>query len=139
MKRGPSPAAAPASASTMDSIYLDNSATTPLLPEVWEAMQAYAYDHYGNPSSSHRAGRQARQALEDAREQIAYLLESRSDEVIFASGTTEANNLALFGLCGDPPAHIAISAIEHPCVSEPARELARRGFALSTLPVNECG
>ncbi|MBI3408880.1 MAG: cysteine desulfurase [Planctomycetes bacterium] len=123
----------------MDLIYLDNSASTPMLPEVWEAMRRCLLDRFGNPASSHRAGRQARQAIEDAREQIANLLEARPDEVIFTSGATEANNLALFGLCGDLGGQIAISSIEHPCVTEPARALARRGFTLSTLPVDEWG
>src|SRR5436190_13713924 len=123
----------------MDSIYLDNNATTPLLPAVWEAMRPFLTDVYGNPASAHRVGRRARQALEDAREKLAALLDAHADEVLFTSGATEANNLALFGLAGDPPGHLVVSAVEHPSVTEPAQELARRGFALSRLPVTADG
>lgn len=123
----------------MDLLYLDNNASTPLLPAAWEAMRPYFFECSGNPASSHRAGRLARQALEDARERIAHCLDARPDEVLFTSGATEANNLALFGLCGDAPGHIVASPIEHPCVSEPIAELNRRGFTLSTLPVNSQG
>src|SRR5437870_1487328 len=87
----------------MAGIYLDHSASTPLVPEVWEAMRPYFLDHAGNPASSHAFGRRARRGLEDAREQIAHLLDARSDEVIFTSGATEANNLALFGLVAPAP------------------------------------
>src|SRR5436305_617818 len=72
-------------------------AASPLLPEVWEAMRPFCFERAGNPASSHRAGRLARQALEDAREQSASLLDARPDEVLFTSGATEANNLAIFG------------------------------------------
>ncbi len=115
-------------------IYLDFNATTPVLPEVWQAMQPYFTDTFGNPASAHSAGRKARQALEDAREQIASLLGAFPDEVIFTSGATEANNLALFGLAGDPPAQILSSSIEHPCVMEPLHQLAARGFDIHWLP-----
>jgi cysteine sulfinate desulfinase/cysteine desulfurase-like protein len=73
-------------------IYLDHSATTPMLPEVWEAMQPYAFETYGNPASAHQAGRHARRAQEDARERTAALLGAQPDEIIFTSGATEANN-----------------------------------------------
>ena len=123
----------------MDLIYLDNNATTPLLPAVWEAMRPFALEAYGNPASAHRAGRRARQGLEDAREQTAALLGAYPDEVVFTSGATEANNLALFGLCGDPPAHLLASPIEHPSVAEPLRQLAASGFTLDWLPVDSQG
>src|SRR5438046_7622794 len=100
-------------------IYLDNSASTPVLPEVWEAMRPYRLEP-GNPASSHAFGRRARRGLEDARERIAELLEAQPDEVLFTSGATEANNLALFGLAGPAPGSIVTSPIEHPCVLEPA-------------------
>src|SRR5579885_3213104 len=87
----------------MDLIYLDNNATTPTLPAVWEAMRPYLADAYGNPASAHHAGRRARQYLEDARERVAALLGADPDEVIFTSGATEANNLAIFGLVDFPP------------------------------------
>lgn len=129
----------------MLSIYLDNNATTPLVPEVWEAMQPFFMDIPGNPASSHSFGRKARQALETAREQTATLLGASADEVIFTSGATEANNLAILGLVGEPPAssrrsgHLLISSIEHPCITEPAQQLAQAGFTVEYLPVNSTG
>ena len=123
----------------MDLIYLDNNATTPLLPAVWDAMRPFAVEAYGNPASAHRAGRRARQGLEDAREHVAALLGARPDEVVFTSGATEANNLALFGLCGEPPARLLASPVEHPSVAEPLRQLAAAGFALDELPVDAEG
>jgi len=123
----------------MDTIYLDNSATTPLLAAVWEAMRPFGTDVYGNPASAHGAGRRARQALEDARELTAAVLGAHPDEVVFTSGATEANNLALFGLAGDAPGHLVTSAVEHPSVSEPVRQLAALGFAVDRLPVDPAG
>jgi cysteine desulfurase len=120
-------------------LYLDHAATTPMLPEAWEAMRPFAAENFGNPSSAHTSGRKARQALEDARERIADCLHASPDEVIFTSGATEANNLALFGLAGSPPGHILASPIEHPCVMEPLRQLAARGFDVEYLPVNADG
>src|SRR5262245_9870214 len=98
----------------MARIYLDNAATTPVLPEVAEAMRPFTDEVFGNPASAHAEGRRARRALEDAREQVAALLDAHPDEVVFTSGATEANNLALFGLCGEPPGHLAAAAVEHP-------------------------
>src|SRR6516165_3491112 len=123
----------------MDCIYLDNNATTPLLPAVWDAMRPYLVEVFGNPASAHSVGRRARRALEDARESVAAYLGAHADEVIFTSGATEANNLALFGLAGDPPAHLISSPIEHPSVAEPLRQLARAGFACDYLPVDRIG
>ena len=123
----------------MDLIYLDNNATTPLLPAVWEAMRPFAVESYGNPASAHAAGRRARRGLEDAREQIAALLGAHPDEVLFTAGATEANNLALFGLSGDPPARLMASPVEHPSVVEPLRQLAASGFALEWLRVDGRG
>jgi cysteine desulfurase len=123
----------------MDPIYLDNNATTPLVPAVWEAMRPLLTDVYGNPASAHRAGRRARQALEDAREQTAALLGAHADEVLFTSGATEANNLALFGLTGDPPGHLVSTPIEHPSVLEPLQRLAERGYTIDWLPVDAAG
>ncbi|HKB04709.1 MAG TPA: cysteine desulfurase family protein [Gemmataceae bacterium] len=120
-------------------IYLDHAATTPVLPEAWEAMRPFADEHFGNPASAHAAGRKARQALEDARERIASLLGAMAGEVIFTSGATEANNLAIFGLAGSPPGHILASPIEHPCITEPLRQLAARGFEVEWLPVGQDG
>jgi cysteine desulfurase len=123
----------------MDPIYLDNNATTPLLPAVWEAMRPFLTTIYGNPASAHAAGRRARQALEDARERTAALLAAHPDEVVYTSGATEANNLALFGLAGEAPGHLLTSPIEHPSVAEPIEQLARRGFAVDRLPVDPEG
>jgi cysteine desulfurase len=121
----------------MHGMYLDANATTPLLPEAWEAMQA-ALRVCGNPSSAHAAGRKARQLLEDSREMIADLLGAAADEVIFTSGATEANNLALFGLAGDAR-HIIASPIEHPCVIEPLKQLEAHGTIIDWLPVSHEG
>ena len=120
-------------------IYLDHNATAPVLPEVRQAMLPLLTESFGNPSSAHSVGRKARQALEDAREQVAALLGAFPDEVIFTSGATEANNLALFGLAGEEPAHILASPIEHPCVIEPLKQLAAKGFEVEWLPVAETG
>jgi cysteine desulfurase len=123
----------------METIYLDNNATTPVLPEVWEAMRPYFTDDYGNPASSHAAGRRARRALEDARERTAALLGALPEEVVFTSGATEANNLALFGLAGSPPGHLLLSAVEHPCVTEPMDRRAKTGFTVERIPVDAQG
>jgi cysteine desulfurase len=122
----------------MAPIYLDHNATTPLLPEAWEAMRPVLAGAFGNPSSAHHAGRQARQHLEDARERVAGLLGAHPDEVIFTSGATEANNLAIFGLATEP-GHLLAAAIEHPCVVEPLRQLAGCGFEPDWLPVTRRG
>jgi cysteine desulfurase len=123
----------------MDCIYLDNNATTPTHPSVWEAMGRHLTGTSGNPASAHQVGRRARRALEDAREHTAALLNAHPDEVVFTSGATEGNNLALFGLCGDPPAHLLASPIEHPSVTEPLRQLARAGFTVDYLSVDGAG
>src|SRR4051812_23840247 len=120
-------------------LYLDHAATTPTLPEAWEAMRPFAAEQFGNPASAHAAGRQARQALEDARERVARCLGASPDEVVFTSGATEANNLAIFGLAGSPPGHVLASPIEHPCVTEPLKQLAARGFEVEYLPVDSSG
>lgn len=119
-------------------IYLDANATTPLLPAVAEAMAPY-WSAAGNPASAHAGGRQARRALEDAREQVASLLGAHPDEVIFTSGATEANNLAVFGLAGSPPGRVVASPIEHPSVAEPLRQLATAGFDVAYLPISADG
>jgi cysteine desulfurase len=123
----------------MDQIYLDNNATTPMLPAVWEAMRPYGTDVYGNPASAHRAGRKARQALEEARERTAAILGAFPNEVIFTSGGTEANNLAIFGLAADPPGHLITSPIEHPSAAEPILQLEKLGFRVDRLPVDHEG
>jgi cysteine desulfurase len=123
----------------VDCLYLDNNSTTALCPAADQAMRRYLDQGYGNPASAHAAGRQARRALEGARERTAALLGARPDEVVFTSGATEANNLALFGLCGEPPGHLLASPVEHPSVLEPLRHLAAIGFTLDLLPVGGQG
>lgn len=124
----------------MNAIYLDNNATSPMLPAVWEAMLPYLCEQPGNPASSHSFGRAARRALEDARERIAGLLDASPSEVVFTSGATEANNLAIFGLLfGVAPGAIASCLIEHPCVVEPIRRHVEQGFSLHSLPVSRHG
>lgn len=122
----------------MHPIDLDRNATTPLLPEVAEALRAAPQ---GNPASAHALGRKARHALESARESIAALLGAHPDEVIFTSGATEANNLAVLGQ--SPPTaavgRLLASPLEHPCVVEPLKQLAARGFDLDWLPVSGRG
>ena len=123
----------------MNQIYLDFNATTPLAPAVAEAMLPFGMEHFGNPASAHWAGRKARQALEDSRETVARILDADPDEVIFTSGATEANNLALFGLVGSQPGPILASPVEHPSVAEPLARLAARGFPTQALPVADSG
>jgi cysteine desulfurase len=120
-------------------IYLDSNATTSLLPAAREAMGPFLAGAFGNPASAHAVGRRARRALEDARERLAQLLDAFPDEVIFTSGATEANNLALFGLVGEPPGQLLASPVEHPSVSEPLRQLAASGYTLDLLPVDARG
>jgi cysteine desulfurase len=120
----------------MTSIYLDNNASTPMLPAVWDAMRPFLAESAGNPASTHHAGRRARQALETARELTAANLGAEPEEVVFASGATEANNLAIFGMAGRPPGRLIGSAIEHPCVIEPLHQLRDRGFGFEFLCVD---
>jgi cysteine desulfurase len=121
----------------MHAINLDANASTPVLEAVWDAMQPHLTG--ANAASSHQAGRRARQALEDARERTAALLHAFADEIIFTSGATEANNLALFGLAGQTPGRVIASPIEHPCVNEPLQQLKRRGFEIELLGVDASG
>lgn len=128
-----------------DSIYLDNNATTPLLPEVADAMREAALRFPANPASQHRAGQAARRVLEEARERIALLLGAKTsgmdaDRLIFTSGGTEANNLAILGLlAAQPPGHFVTSAIEHPSLLGPAAELERRGWQVARVTADESG
>lgn len=127
---------------TDDLIYLDYNATTPVLPEVVAAMTPYWSEMYGNPSSSHRPGRMAREALDKARAEVAALLGVTPDWVIFTGGATEANNLALLGAARSQPAgkrHLIVSSIEHSAVMEPAKALQREGWELSVAPVDQHG
>jgi cysteine desulfurase len=118
-------------------IYLDHNATTPIDERVLAAMLPYLKSFYGNPSSLYRHGRIVHTAIERAREQVAALAGSLPSQVIFTSGATEANNLALATLA--PGAKIAISAIEHPSVAEPALQLKNKGRDLAIIPVDHNG
>lgn len=122
-------------------IYLDYNATTPLAEEVIDAMRPYLESHFGNPSSAHPYGQIARQAVDKARAQVAALINATPEEVIFTSGGTEANNLALLGLARRQPTRkqIIISAIEHPAITEVCDALANEGFTILRLPVDATG
>ncbi|MFO0935068.1 MAG: cysteine desulfurase family protein [Gemmataceae bacterium] len=123
----------------MTVIDLDANATTPMCPEAWDAMRPIMLEASGNASSAHSRGRQARRFLDEARETVAHCLDAHPDDVVFTSGATEANNLALFGLAGDPPGHLITTAIEHPCVIEPVRAWESRGGSVSRVKVSEQG
>lgn len=123
-------------------IYLDYNATTPIDKEVAEAMLPFIYENYGNPSSSHQLGRKAKRTVEEAREQIAELLNCSTNEIIFTSGGSEANNTVIKGVAhtyrykGD---HIITSQIEHPAILNPCKYLEQLGYKISYLPVDEYG
>lgn len=127
----------------MERIYLDNSATTPLDPAVLEAMMPYLTTDFGNASSIHTFGQKAKMAVDRARHQVAALLNAtRPNEIIFTSGGTESNNLAIRGLVEANSRHgnhIILSAIEHPAVDSVCEELQKKGVELSVLPVYENG
>src|SRR5512140_1752040 len=147
----------------MDRLYFDHNATTPVAPEVLEAMLPYLTGTYGNPSSIHHFGQQARAAMETARVQVAKLLNCRANEVVFTSGGTEADNLAILGSVraaaprGDgeqpgPPAwpapakpeawsrkHVITTSIEHHAVLHACAALEKEGVEVTTLPVGSDG
>jgi cysteine desulfurase len=123
---------------------MDANATTPLLPEVFEAMRPYLMANFGNASSIHHYGQQARMAVEAAREQVALALGARASEVVFTSGATESDNLALFGIVGKvldagERAHLITTSIEHHAVLHASEALERRGAAVTFLPVSARG
>jgi len=121
------------------SVYLDHAATTPLGAEARAAMEPYLSERFGNASEPHAYGREARVALEAARATLAELLDAEPGHVVLTSGGSEADNQAVFGLAGAGPGRIVVSAIEHPAVREPARELERRGFEVAWAPVDGDG
>ena len=126
----------------MSAIYLDYAATTPVDPGVIEAMLPYFRDTFGNPSSIHSFGQQARSAVEDAREKVASFLGAKPAEIIFTSGGTESNNFAIKGIAWanrKKGNHIITSAIEHHAVMEPCHFLEREGFEVTFLPVDSQG
>ncbi len=112
----------------MRRIYMDANATTPLLPEVFEAMRPFWMEHYGNASSIHQQGQHARGAVEQARTSVARFLHCLNSEIVFTSGGTESDNLALFGVLSNEtePAHLITTTIEHHAVLNAAESLAKR-------------
>jgi cysteine desulfurase len=122
----------------MRCVYLDNNATTPVLPEVYEAMRPYFDERFGNASSIHSYGQATRAAVESARESLAALLGCRASEIVFTSGGTEADNLAVAGLvtAGD---HVITSSVEHHAVVHACKHLAATGFDVTILPVDGRG
>ncbi len=127
----------------MNKIYFDHSATTPVLPEVAEAMAEFLVDNYGNPSSVYETGQAAKRALQEARESIATVLGAADPkEIIFTAGGSEADNLAIKGVAdakrkrGD---HIVTSTIEHPAVIEPLKHLEKSGFRVTYVPADHQG
>lgn len=122
-------------------IYLDHNASTPVLPEVRDAMLPYLGEFFGNPSSHHVYGQNMKVAVERAREQVASLIDCAPREVYFTSGGTEANNLAVQGLAAANPErrHIVTSVIEHPATLAPCDRLEREGYRVDMLPVDDTG
>ena len=122
----------------MRRVYFDNSATTPVLPEVFEAMRPYFGEQFGNASSIHHHGQETRGAVERARESVARLLGCRASEVVFTSGGTEADNLAIFGITQEGD-HVITSTVEHHAVLNACKELEAEGFEVTYLPVDGRG
>lgn len=123
-------------------VYLDYNATTPIDPAVAEAMMPFIHNHFGNPSSSHLFGTEAKRAVEKARKQVAEMLGCGVDEIIFTSGGSESNNFAIRGSAfanRNKGNHIITSSVEHPAVSEVCSFLERNGFKVTYLPVDEYG
>ncbi len=116
----------------MRRVYMDANATTPLLPEVVQAMHPYWIDHFGNASSIHQPGQTARRAVDEARERLAEFLACHAAEIVFNSGGTEGNNTALFGLLR-PGDHLITTAIEHSAILTPAERLAARGVQVTRV------
>ena len=126
----------------MKRIYLDNAATTPVHPEVVRVMLPYLNEVFGNPSSIHSCGLEARTTIEEARNKIAALVGARAEEIVFTSGGTEADNLAIKGIAlGNETKgnHIITTSVEHHAIIEAARSLEKRGFEATYLPVDAYG
>ncbi|MDO9572664.1 MAG: cysteine desulfurase NifS [Candidatus Omnitrophota bacterium] len=126
----------------MKKVYLDYAATTPTDPEVVSAMQPYFFEKFGNPSSLHAYGQEAKKAVEDSRESLAGFINALPEEIIFTSGGTESDNYALFGAAyalEKKGNHIITSVIEHHAISEPAKLLEKKGFKVTYLKVDKDG
>ena len=121
-------------------IYLDNAASTPVHEQVLHEMIPFLQDQFGNPSSIHRYGRFAQRAIQNARKQIAHLINSEPSEILLTSGGTESNNTALFGLAHAAKGnHIVTSSIEHEAILEPCKKLEKEGFEITYIPVDDSG
>lgn len=123
-------------------VYLDYNATTPVDPQVAEAMQLWLHEGFGNPSSNHIYGQRAREAVAQARAQLATLLGCQASEIVFTGCATEANNLAIRGVARalrERGRHLVTSAVEHPSVSQPFQRLQQDGWEISVLPVDAFG
>jgi cysteine desulfurase len=123
---------------SMRRVYLDNNATTPVLPEVFEAMRPYFAEHFGNASSIHHHGQETRAAVERARESVAALLGCRPSEIVFTSGGTEGDNLAISGLTR-PGDHVISSTVEHHAVLNSCKHLEAMGCEVTYVPVDGRG
>jgi len=122
-------------------IYLDYSATTPTHPQVIERVATILRHHWGNPSSLHTWGQDTATVIEMAREEVAGLINANPDQIIFTSGGTEADNLAIIGVAQqyNRPRHIIISSVEHSAIAEPCKQLEQQGWQITRLPVNRQG
>ena len=126
----------------MRKVYLDHSDTTPIDSRVVQAMLPYLTEKFGNASSIHQFGQEARGAVDKARRQVAALINARANEIVFTSGGTEANNLAIRGICEAAKTHgrhIITSVIEHPSVRGVVEYLEKNGWAITRLPVYDDG
>lgn len=121
------------------SVFFDNNSTTLLDPLVLEAMQPYLHHQYGNPTSRHGFGRAARQAIDVARQQVAYAVGAHPTQVVFTSGGTESNNFAIQGMAGESEQQIVVSAIEHPAVTRPAFAMRRLGHRIGVIACDQHG
>lgn len=127
---------------TSNLIYLDHNATTPVAPEVLDTLLPYLREHYGNPSSDHPFGHRAHHAVEQARQQVATLIGAAPEEIVFTSGGTESNNLAIRGsiAAASPDRHrIVTSQVEHPATASPCDLLETQGYNITRLPVTGAG
>ena len=125
-----------------DVVYLDHNATTPVAEQVLAAMLPYLSEAFGNPSSPNALGRRAAEAVENARTQVAELIGAEHTEIVFTSGGTESNNLAIRGVAAQAPSarrRIVTSTVEHPAVVQPLAHLATRGWDVTTVPVTSDG
>ena len=123
-------------------VYLDYNATTPIDPQVADAIVPFLREHFGNPSSAHIYGRRAREAVEQARDEVARLIGATAEEIVFTGCATEANNLAIQGVARalrGAKRHLITSAIEHPSVLQPFLRLQADGWGLKILPADRNG